>query len=83
MRGSVIGVGHGSPARRYGRAVLDLPVADPWFVVDRGAVAVLEANRSLGQVVAARAMRMAMEKAEQAGIGFVGVYAAYTAVLLA
>lgn len=43
------------------------------IVTDRGAMAVLEANRSLGQVVAAQAMRMAMDKAADFGIGFVGV----------
>jgi LDH2 family malate/lactate/ureidoglycolate dehydrogenase len=42
-------------------------------VMDRGAVAVWNANRSLGQVVAARAMRLAIDKARKFGIGFVTV----------
>lgn len=42
-------------------------------ISDRGAVAVLDANRSLGQVAAARAMRLAIRKAREHGIGFVGV----------
>ena len=42
-------------------------------VMDRGAVAMWDANRSLGQVAAAMAMRRAIEKAREFGIGFVGV----------
>jgi LDH2 family malate/lactate/ureidoglycolate dehydrogenase len=42
-------------------------------VSDRGAMALLDANRSLGQVVAAHAMRLAMSKARKFGIGIVGV----------
>ena len=42
-------------------------------VMDHGAVATWDANRSLGQVVAARAMGRAIEKAKEFGIGFVGV----------
>jgi LDH2 family malate/lactate/ureidoglycolate dehydrogenase len=40
---------------------------------DRKAVALLDAHHSLGQVVAARAMEMAIAKAGQYGIGMVGV----------
>jgi len=42
-------------------------------VMDRGAVALWDANRSIGQVTAARAMRRAVEKAREQGIGFVAV----------
>lgn len=42
-------------------------------IMDRGAVAMLDANRSLGQVAAARAMKLAIGKARDYGIGFVGV----------
>lgn len=42
-------------------------------VMDRGAVALWDADRSLGQVVAARAMRTAIEKARAQGIGLVSV----------
>jgi LDH2 family malate/lactate/ureidoglycolate dehydrogenase len=40
---------------------------------DKGATALLDANRSLGQVVACRAMQMAIDKAREYGIGVVGV----------
>ena len=40
---------------------------------DRKAVALLDAHHSLGQVVAARAMEMAIAKAGEYGIGVVGV----------
>jgi LDH2 family malate/lactate/ureidoglycolate dehydrogenase len=39
---------------------------------DRGVIAVLDAHHSLGQVAAARAMRMAIAKARQYGVGVVG-----------
>jgi LDH2 family malate/lactate/ureidoglycolate dehydrogenase len=42
-------------------------------IVDRGAVALWDAQRSLGQVTAARAMNLAVEKARSHGIGFVTV----------
>ncbi len=42
--------------------------------MDRGAVALWNANRSLGQVTAARAMASAMDKARDHGIGFVAVH---------
>jgi len=42
--------------------------------MDRGAVALWNANRSLGQVTAARAMALAMNKARDHGIGFVSVH---------
>lgn len=41
--------------------------------MDRGAVALWDAQRSLGQVTAARAMARAVEKAKAHGIGFVTV----------
>lgn len=43
------------------------------IVSDRAATALIDANRSLGQPVAARAMQMAIDKARQFGIGMVGV----------
>jgi LDH2 family malate/lactate/ureidoglycolate dehydrogenase len=42
-------------------------------IMDRGAVAAWDAKRSLGQVVAARGMRLAIDKARKFGIGFVTV----------
>lgn len=42
-------------------------------IMDRGAVAIWDANRSIGQVVAAQAMRRAIDKAQEFGIGFVTV----------
>jgi LDH2 family malate/lactate/ureidoglycolate dehydrogenase len=51
----------------------DRAVTHITVVMDRGAVAMWDANRSLGQVAAARAMRRAIEKAREFGIGFVGV----------
>ncbi len=42
-------------------------------VMDRGAVALWDGSRSLGQVLAARAMKRAMEKARAHGIGLVAV----------
>jgi LDH2 family malate/lactate/ureidoglycolate dehydrogenase len=42
-------------------------------IMDRGAIALWDGQRSLGQVTAARAMHLAMEKARQHGIGFVAV----------
>lgn len=42
-------------------------------VMDRGAVALWDGNRSLGQVTAARAMRRAVEKARDHGMGLVAV----------
>ena len=42
-------------------------------VMDRGAVALRDARRSLGQVTAARAMERAIEKARSHGIGYVAV----------
>jgi LDH2 family malate/lactate/ureidoglycolate dehydrogenase len=42
-------------------------------VMDRGAIALWDGQRSLGQVTAARAMRRAMEKAREHGIGWVAV----------
>lgn len=42
-------------------------------IMDRGAIALWDAERSLGQVVAARAMSAAIEKARAHGIGFIVV----------
>ena len=42
-------------------------------VMDRGATALWDANRSLGQATAARAMKLAINKARDHGIGFVAV----------
>jgi LDH2 family malate/lactate/ureidoglycolate dehydrogenase len=42
-------------------------------VMDRGATALWDANRSLGQATAARAMNLAIDKARDHGIGFVAV----------
>jgi LDH2 family malate/lactate/ureidoglycolate dehydrogenase len=50
------------------RAATDIEV-----VMDRGAVALWDARRSLGQVTAARAMSRAIDKARSHGIGYVAV----------
>ncbi|MFB3818336.1 MAG: Ldh family oxidoreductase [Candidatus Methylomirabilales bacterium] len=42
-------------------------------LMDRAAVALFDAHHSMGQVVAARAMRLAMDKARRHGVGLVGV----------
>ncbi|MBI4182981.1 MAG: Ldh family oxidoreductase [Proteobacteria bacterium] len=42
-------------------------------LLDRGACALFDAHLSLGQVVAARAMRLAIAKAREFGVGIVGV----------
>jgi LDH2 family malate/lactate/ureidoglycolate dehydrogenase len=44
--------------------------------MSKGPCALFDANLSLGPVVAARAMRLAIEKAKEFGIGLVGVYQA-------
>jgi len=51
----------------------DKAVADIEVVRDRGAIAVWDARRSLGQVTATRAMDTAIGKARAAGIGMVAV----------
>jgi LDH2 family malate/lactate/ureidoglycolate dehydrogenase len=51
----------------------DRAVANIVTVVDRGAIAVWDAQRSLGQVTAARAMAKAVAKARDHGIGLVSV----------
>jgi LDH2 family malate/lactate/ureidoglycolate dehydrogenase len=51
----------------------DCAVTDIATVMDRGAVALWDAQRSLGQVTAARAMNLAVKKARAQGIGFVAV----------
>ncbi|MGE3991920.1 Ldh family oxidoreductase [Pseudorhodoplanes sp.] len=55
------------------RAGGDRPNGKTIVVSDRGATALLDANRGLGQVVAAHAMNVAIEKARQFGIAIVGV----------
>src|SRR5690606_14015233 len=42
-------------------------------IADKAAVALFDAHHSVGQVVAARAMRLAIEKARLHGVGIVGV----------
>jgi LDH2 family malate/lactate/ureidoglycolate dehydrogenase len=51
----------------------DKAETDIIVVMDRGALALWDGQRSLGQVTAARAMRRAMEKAREHGIGLVAV----------
>jgi LDH2 family malate/lactate/ureidoglycolate dehydrogenase len=51
----------------------DRAATDIARVMDRGAVALWDAQRSLGQVTAARAMNLAVEKARSHGLGFVAV----------
>jgi len=51
----------------------DLAATDITTVADKGAIAVWDGQQSLGQVTAARAMRLAMRKAGDHGIGFVAV----------
>src|SRR3546814_19884268 len=43
------------------------------ILADRAATVLLDAHHSIGQVVAARAMRLAIERARQFGVGLVGV----------
>ena len=49
------------------------PRPDVRVVQQRGAVAVLDADRGLGHVAASRAMRLAMDRAAEYGIGAMGV----------
>jgi LDH2 family malate/lactate/ureidoglycolate dehydrogenase len=51
----------------------DQAKSDIKVVRDRGAIAVWDAQRGVGQVVAARAMDRAIEKARHHGVGIVGV----------
>ena len=44
-------------------------------------MAVLDADRAAGQVASVRAMRLAMDKASEAGVGWVNVVTATTRVL--
>jgi LDH2 family malate/lactate/ureidoglycolate dehydrogenase len=55
------------------RAGGDRTATEIEVVMDRGAVALWDARRSLGQVTAARAMLRAIEKAHDHGIGYVAV----------
>jgi len=50
-----------------------LPVPRVTVIMDRGAVALFDAHHSLGQVVAARGMQLAISKARQYGLGVVGL----------
>lgn len=45
----------------------------PEIVKDSGAVAIIDANHTLGQISSTMAMRLAIGKAEKLGIGYVGV----------
>lgn len=49
------------------------PVAEPEMVVDAGAVAVMDGHDAMGQVLAARAAREAIRRAQAHGIGAVAV----------
>ena len=55
------------------RAGAMAPVTEPEWVVDSGAVAVLDGRDGLGQVLAERAAREAIRRAREHGIGAVGV----------
>jgi LDH2 family malate/lactate/ureidoglycolate dehydrogenase len=59
-------------AERIRRGVMT-PVTKPEFVVDAGAVAVLDGRDGIGQVLAATAAREAIRRAKLHGIGAVGV----------
>jgi LDH2 family malate/lactate/ureidoglycolate dehydrogenase len=48
-------------------------VTDPELVTDAGAVALLDARDGVGQVIPARAMQEAIERAGEHGVGAVGV----------
>jgi LDH2 family malate/lactate/ureidoglycolate dehydrogenase len=50
-----------------------LPVPKVTVLMDRGAVGLFDAHHSLGQVVAARGMQLAITKAQQFGVGLVVV----------
>ncbi|GAB4444261.1 MAG: Ldh family oxidoreductase [Chloroflexi bacterium OHK40] len=49
------------------------PVAEPAFVIDAGAIAVLDGRHGIGQVLTARAMDEAIRRAKQYGVGVVAV----------
>ncbi len=49
------------------------PIAKPAFVVDAGALAVLDGNDGMGQVLTARAMQDAIRRAKAHGIGAVAL----------
>jgi LDH2 family malate/lactate/ureidoglycolate dehydrogenase len=53
------------------------PKATPEVVVDGGAIAVLDGNDAMGQIVAARAAELAVARAKAHGIGAVGVRRSY------
>ncbi len=55
------------------RAGVMEPVTEPDWVVDSGAVAVLDGRDGVGQVLAARATHEAIRRAREHGIGAVGV----------
>ena len=56
--------------RGQGRINVD---AEPQVVREKAAVALIDADRSLGHPVSVQAMRLACEKAREAGVGLVGV----------
>jgi LDH2 family malate/lactate/ureidoglycolate dehydrogenase len=49
------------------------PVAETTTLVNRGAIALLDAHDSLGQVVGVRGMELAIAKAREYGVGIVGI----------
>jgi LDH2 family malate/lactate/ureidoglycolate dehydrogenase len=59
-------------AARLQAGVCD-PAARPAFVVDAGAIAVLDGHEAMGQVVAAQAAREAIRRAKTHGVGVVSV----------
>lgn len=52
----------------------DRALSAPRVVRDRHAIAVWDAQRGIGQVIAAKAMREAIKKAREYGVGIVGVH---------
>jgi LDH2 family malate/lactate/ureidoglycolate dehydrogenase len=59
-------------ARRLLKKVTN-PSAQPQIVNDHAAIAVMDGNNAMGQVVGFHAMKLAIEKARQHGTGFVSV----------
>ena len=49
------------------------PVTRPEFVIDSGAIAVIDGHDGVGQVLTTRAMQEAIKRARQHGVGIVGV----------
>lgn len=55
------------------RAGVVNPVAEPEIAVDAGALAVMDGQHAMGQIVATRAMREAIRRAKAHGVGVVAV----------